>query len=176
LEKRLNSLAEQLKKGDPQAASELVDRYYEGIYLYMRRLGHNQQTSEDLTQESFMRAWQHTEQLQNNSALNSWLYRIAGNASRQYWRKHKGKIAVSIEGFEIPHGQDSADEKLALQEQLSRLSNAVAKLPLRLRDVVVLHYMQHLSIAEAAEAAGVRKGTFKSRLNRALKTLRKEFG
>jgi len=176
LEKRLNSLAEQLKKGDPQAASELVDRYYEGIYLYMRRLGHNQQTSEDLTQESFMRAWQHTEQLRNNSALNSWLYRIAGNASRQYWRKHKGKNAVSIEGFEIPHGQDSEDEKLALQEQLSRLSSAVAKLPLRLRDVVVLHYMQHLSIAEAAEAAGVRKGTFKSRLNRALKTLRKEFG
>jgi len=44
---------------------------------------------------------------------------------------------------------------------------------MKLRQTIILHYMQHLTIEQAAEAAGVRKGTFKSRLNRALKSLRK---
>ena len=51
--------------------------------------------------------------------------------------------------------------------------DAVAKLPVKLRETIVLHYMQQLTIAEAAEIAGIRQGTFKSRLNRALKTLKK---
>ncbi|MHC4596847.1 MAG: RNA polymerase sigma factor, partial [Planctomycetota bacterium] len=58
-------------------------------------------------------------------------------------------------------------------EQLEQLKNAVTRLPIKLRQAVVLHYMQQLTITEAAEAAGIRKGTFKSRLNRALKALRK---
>jgi len=56
---------------------------------------------------------------------------------------------------------------------LNRLKDAVAGLPWKLRQTVVLHYMQHMTIAEAAEAAEVRQGTFKSRLNRALNILRK---
>ncbi len=96
LETRRDSLAGRLKAGNRAAAAELVDIYYEQIYLFMRRLGHNCQVSEDLTQESFMAAWQHIGQLRDEKALNGWLYRIAVNISRLYWRKHKGKEAVSI--------------------------------------------------------------------------------
>jgi RNA polymerase sigma factor (sigma-70 family) len=52
----------------------------------------------------------------------------------------------------------------------------VGELPRKLREAIVLHYMQHLTISEAAEAAGIREGTFKSRLNRALRALRKQVG
>ncbi len=174
MEKGLNSLAVRLRAGNHTAAAELVDIYYEQIYLFMRRLGHSCQVSEDLTQESFLRVWQHIGQLRADKALNSWLYRIASNVSKQYWRSHKNSKAVAIEGFDVPDSSEADNGKIERFEQLGRLKNAVAELSIKLRQAVVLHYMQHLTIAEAAEAAGVREGTFKSRLNRALKALRKQ--
>jgi len=172
-EKKRDLLAGRLKAGERSAAAELVDIYYEQIYLFMRRLGHSHQGSEDLTQETFLAAWSHIGQLGSGEALNGWLYRIACNFSRRHWRRRKGRKTASIEGFDVP--QDGESEKKAeYYEQLGRLKKAVEQLPLRLRQAVVLHYMQQLTICEAAEAAGVREGTFKSRLNRALKTLRKQ--
>jgi RNA polymerase sigma-70 factor (ECF subfamily) len=160
--------------GNRAAATELVDIYYEQLYLFMRRLGHNRQVSEDLTQESFLRAWQHIGQLRSDKALNSWLYRIAANISKLYWRKHKDSKMVSMEAIDVPDSNEADRCKSGHSDQLGRLKNIVATLPMKLRQAVVLHYMQHLTIAEAAEAAGVREGTFKSRLNRALKTLRRQ--
>jgi RNA polymerase sigma-70 factor (ECF subfamily) len=173
-EKKRDSLAARLKAGNRAAAAELIDIYYEQIYLFMRRLGYNCHVCEDLTQESFLRAWEHISQLKSGKTLNSWLYRIAVNVSKLHLRRHKGRKAVSIEGINLPDSSDPEDGKIEHLEQLGRLKNAVAKLPIRLKQVVVLHYMQHLTIAEAAEAAGVREGTFKSRLNRALKALRNQ--
>jgi RNA polymerase sigma-70 factor (ECF subfamily) len=175
LEKRRNSLAGRLRVGNHEAARELVDIYYEKIYLYMRRLGYSREVSEDLTQESFLRAWQHAGQLRSGKALNSWLYHIASNTSRLYWRKHKGKRSRSITGYDVADGNQEEDT-IVEREALQRLRAGMGRLPRKLRETVVLHYMQHLTISEAAEAAGLREGTFKSRLNRALKALRKEIG
>ena len=172
LEKRQDSLAGRLRAGNRAAAAELVDLYYQQIYLFMRRLGHSCQVSEDLTQESFLQAWQHIGQLRSGKALNSWLYRIAGNVSRLHWRRHSSRKAVRIEGIDVKDSNDAQWSKIGHLEQLGRLRNGVATLPMKLKEAVVLHYMQHLTIAEAAEAAGIREGTFKSRLNRALKALR----
>lgn len=166
-----NLLAVRLRAGDQKAASELVDMYYKQIYLYMRRLGHDRQVSEDLTQESFLSAWRHISQLRDSKALNSWLYRIACNTSKLFWRKHK-EIA-GIEDIEVSDNNAMCD-KVGHHEELELLKNAVARLPMKLRQTIVLHYMQQLTIAEAAEVEGVREGTFKSRLNRALKVLRKQ--
>ncbi len=174
LEKRQDWLAAELKAGNRAAAAELVDLYYEQIYLFMRRLGHSCQVSEDLTQESFLAAWQHIGQLKNGRALNSWLYRIAGNVSKLCWRRHKDSKQLSIEGIDVPDNNETEWGKVGHLEQLGQLRNGLATLPIKLRETIVLHYMQHLTIAEAAEAAGVRQGTFKSRLNRALKALRKQ--
>ena len=174
LERRRDPLAAGLRAGNQAAAAELVDIYYGQIYLFMRRLGHSCEVSEDLTQESFMQAWQHIGQLRDGKALNSWLYRIAGNVSKLHWRRHKGKETVGIEGFQVPDSNEAGADEIGHNEQLEELKNAVGKLSRKYREAIVLHYMQHLTITEAAEAAGVTKGTFKSRLNRALKALRKQ--
>ena len=176
LDELQDSLAARLRAGDRAAAGEFVDMYNEQIFLYMRRLGHNRHVSEDLTQEIFLQAWLHISQLRNGKALNSWLYRVASNVSKLYWRKHKGKETASIEdiGIDVPEYDDAGSNKVEHYEQLGRLKNAIANLPIKLRQAIVLHYMQQLTIAEAAEAAGIRQGTFKSRLNRALETLRKQ--
>ena len=169
-----DSLACRLRAGDRTAAAELVDIYYKQIYLFMRRLGHDRQVSEDLTQESFLNAWFHIKQLKDGKALNGWLYRIASNVSKLYWRKHKDRKPMGIEDMDVPENINAQYDKVEFNEQLEKLKKGIALLPIKLRQTIVLHYMQQLTIAESAKAAGVREGTFKSRLNRALKALRKQ--
>jgi RNA polymerase sigma-70 factor (ECF subfamily) len=140
----------------------------------MRRLGHDRQVSEDLTQESFLNAWHHIGQLKNGKALNSWLYRIAANVSKLYWRKHQNRKTTVIEGMDAQDSDNVQYDKVEYNEQLEQLAQAIAQLPIKLKQTVILHYMQQLTIAESAKAAGIREGTFKSRLNRALKSLRKQ--
>ena len=174
LSQKRDSLAVRLRSGDRAAAAEFVDAYYEQIYLFMRRLGHDRQISEDLTQECFFNAWHHIGQLKDGKALNGWLYRIASNVSKLHWRKHKHKEVIGIEGLEMPQSAKGEPEKMEHKEQLEQLKDAVERLPMKLREAIILHYMQQLTIAEATEVAGLNQGTFKSRLNRALKNLRKE--
>jgi RNA polymerase sigma-70 factor (ECF subfamily) len=170
------SLAMRLRRGDRTAAEELVDCYYERIYLFMRAVGHDRQISEDLTQETFLRAWYHIGQLRDGKALNGWLFRIAGNVSRLHWRRHKDMDTAGPDGPETPLGGPNGLEGASGQEDLTRLRRAVARLPQKLRQAVVLHYMEQLTISEAAGAAGVRQGTLKSRLNRGLEALRRHMG
>ena len=172
--RKRDSLATRLRAGDRTAAAELVDEYYEQIYLFMRRLGHDRQASEDLTQEIFFNAWHHIGQLKDGKALSGWLYRIASNVSKLHWRKHNHREVIGIEGVEMPRNGNQEPQTIEYREQLEQLKEAVERLPMKLRETVILHYMQQLTITEAAEAAGLNQGTFKSRLNRALKTLRKE--
>jgi len=174
LEDGHDSLASRLKDGDRVAAAELVEMYYRRIFLYMRRLGHDRQVSEDLTQESFLNAWYHIGQLKEGKALASWLYRIASNVSKLYWRRHKGKKTVSIEWVDAPEDRIVEGDRSSEYEQLEQLRQAVGQLPDKLKEVIVLHYMENLTISEGATVASVRQGTFKSRLSRALKILRKQ--
>ncbi len=168
-----DSLVARLRTGDRAAAVELVDDYYQQIYLFMRKLGHDRQVSEDLTQECFFNAWHHIGQLKDGKALNGWIYRIASNVSRLHWRRHKNKEVIGIEDLEKPYSGKGEPEKMEQTEQLEHLRAAVERLPMKLRETIILHYMQQLTIAEATEAAGINQGTFKSRLNRALTILRK---
>ena len=172
-DKGQDSLAARLTAGDREAAAELVDIYYERIYRFMRRLGHGRQLSEDLTQETFLRAWRHIGQLRDDKALEAWLYRIAGNVSKLYWRRQKVKELTGVDEIAVPYTGQSGYDVIGHSEELNKLQRAIDRLSWKLRQAVVLHYMQHLSIADAAKAAGIRQGTFKSRLNRALNTLRR---
>ncbi len=174
MEHRDDSLAARLREGNQDAAAELVDAYYKQIFVFMRRRGFGRQISEDLTQDCFFQAWQHIGQLRNDAALNSWLYRIAINAAKLYWREHKDSREQEMEEFDLQSDQQGGNDRVEQLEELRILNTLVAQLPKKLRQAVILHYMQHLTIIEAAEAAGVAKGTFKSRLSRALKVLRKQ--
>jgi len=173
-DQKRHTLVARLRAGDRSAAAELVDEYYQRIYLFLRRLGHDRQISEDLTQESFFNAWHHIGQLRDGKALDSWLYRIASNVSKLYWRRHKHKEVVGIDIIKMADSAEDELDSVGHYEQLDELKNAVEKLPRKLKETIVLHYMEQLTISKAAEALGIKEGTFKSRLNKALKTLRKD--
>lgn len=168
------ALARRLRAGERAAAEELVDKYYERLYLFMRTMGHDRHVSEDLVQETFMRVWYHIGQLRDGRALTGWLFRIAGNVSRLYWRRHKDKGPVGGDTVEPPASASDGSQRAGDQEEFARLHEAVARLPWKLRQAVALHYLEQLTIAEAADAAGVRQGTLKSRLHRGLSALRNE--
>jgi RNA polymerase sigma-70 factor, ECF subfamily len=170
------SLTGRLRRGDQTAAEALVDRYYERIYLFMRAVGHDRQISEDLTQETFMRAWNHIGQLRDGKALNGWLFRIAANVSRLYWRRRKGAGLAALEDIDVPLGGPNGLDGASGREECVRVRAAVTRLPRKLQQAIVLHYIEQLTISEAADVAGVRQGTLKSRLNRGLTALRKEIG
>ncbi len=172
--KKQDSLAARLRAGDHEAAVELVNCYHRQIYLLMRRLGHSRQVSEDLTQESFLRAWQHINQLRGGKALNSWIYRIAANVSNAYLRRHKGRGAADMELVKPAQNNNNDSAVPEELEQLALVKAAMLQLSEKLKQTIVLHYLQQLSISEAAQAIGIRKGTFKSRLSRALKALKKQ--
>ncbi len=167
-------LTARLRKGEHAAAEDLVTRYYERIYLFMRAVGHSRQTSEDLTQETFLRAWHHIGQLRDGKALNGWLFRIASNVSKLHHRRHEERLTVDLDSVEPPAGGADGSQRAGEREQMMHLHEAVARLPWKLRQAVVLHYMEQLTISEAADAAGLRPGTLKSRLNRGLAALRAE--
>jgi hypothetical protein len=118
LEERRDSLAARLRAGNHAAAAELVDIYHEQIYLFMRRLGHGCQVSEDLTQESFIQAWQHIGQLRSGKALNSWLYRIAANVSKGYIRRHRRRRLFSMEEADLPDNTEDGYDKVRHLEQV----------------------------------------------------------
>ena len=174
LEKTADLLLTSLKAGDEQAACALVDKYHRQIYAFLRHLGHSWWVSEELTQQTFVQAWQNINSLKESQTLNTWLYRIAHNASREYWRRNKKRIKPNTGEAQVTVHSRNGQGGSQLAEEFEQVRQAVAKLPLKLRETVVLHYMQCFSIAEAADIAGVREGTFKSRLSRALKRLRKE--
>ncbi|MHC4075110.1 MAG: RNA polymerase sigma factor [Planctomycetota bacterium] len=171
-----DSLVGRLRNGDNLAAEELVERYYAQIYIYMRRLGHSRQVSEELTQDIFLQAWHHVGRLRRDMALSTWIYRIASNASKVQWRRNKKRGSERLEFANISKDGQIDPDRIEQYEELCQMRDAVEQLPRKLRQTIVLHYMQELPIAEAAEAAQLSEGTFKSRLSRALRVLRKQMG
>ncbi len=170
----LEVLVQRLRQGDRQAAEALVDRFYRKIYLYLRELGLSCHLSEDLTQETFLRAWNSLDQLHNDGAVSAWLYRIASNAARQHWRREKVRNRLDPQKIELAEmtlsgGQEEFSD---LKDQYEKLLEAIEDLNWRQRQAVVLHYLQECTITEAAAIANVREGTMKSRLSRALDILR----
>ena len=106
--------------------------------------------------------------------IKGWIYSIAGNASRRYWRRNKIRTTVSLDEISPCEHLELDSNNAEKLEEFDTLRKAIFELPEKRRQAVILHYMQHLTISEAASAANIKQGTFKSRLSRALKQLRKQ--
>ncbi len=163
----------QVQNGDRSACDVLIDRYYQPIYKFLRRTGHSRHISEDLTQQTFIKCFACIGSLRSPKALASWLYKIAANSSRLWWRKNKKIAVVYLADFLDETEAKKTPDTLEQAQQLEQLNAAVQKLPWHLRQTIVLHYFQQLTIKETAEAINVSQATIKGRINRALKKLKK---
>jgi RNA polymerase sigma-70 factor (ECF subfamily) len=164
----------QAKAGEPEAWDILFRRYQLPLYVYIFELVHDEQTSLDLVQETFIAAVRHIGGLRDDGKFGSWLFGIAHQKCIQRWRKQNREEILLDEIPDTPdESENNPDDLLIRQEQETEFMNLLNQLPLPQRSVLLLHFVEDFSIEEIAGITGAAVGTVKSRLHYAKKSLRK---
>ncbi|MBB6053115.1 RNA polymerase sigma factor [Armatimonas rosea] len=164
-------LVQRARHGDKAAFGKLFDRHSRRVFHLLRRLSDNPSLAEDLTQETFLTAWQSLERWRGRGALSTWLCGIAVN----HWRTHHRQAHESVPLDEALVESDSQADPLAhctQAESLKALEQAVAALPESYREVFVLVRIEELSYQEVAQLLELPLGTVQSRLHRATRLLK----
>jgi len=149
-------------------------QYMKPVYLYLFSLCHSRETAEDLTQETFLKAFCTLEQA---GEVLPWLLKVARNLYIDLWRKNKRLKAV--EDMEAMALTDEAAEVLDLliqKEQNRRLYEGILRLGSREREVVVLYYFAGFSQEEISRQLGTGHGNIRVILHRARQKLKEMLG
>ena len=174
-EKRLIA---RIGQGDRKAFEELLDAYEARVYRLGLRFTGNVPDAEDITQEIFLAVYRSIGGFQGNSALGTWIYRVAMNHCLDYRRKRKLETLPLDEEISLAT-QDWRDDPAASadkRELAERVEAAINRLSPAHRDVIVLHELQGLTYQEVAATLNLPVGTVKSRLSNAFKRLRDLLG
>jgi RNA polymerase sigma-70 factor (ECF subfamily) len=163
--------------GDREAFEELVRRHADRLYAVVRRRGLSREAAEEVTQESFLRAWRGIGAFRGQALFFTWLYRIGVNeANRRVDREPARAHFGALEGDNAAELRDVRDEphaRVAQAELRGVLTEAVRALPPKYRAPLILRDVENLSTADAAAILGLGEAAFKSRLHRARLTVRK---
>lgn len=172
------SLLERHRQGDGQAFRELYREFEGMVYNLALRMSSNPADAEDITQETFIRAYRHLKKFKGKSSLKTWVFRIALNCSNTRLGRRGRRLAHRVDDSESEL-ERLADEGRSPEERAlaTDLSAAVRvgldHLPSRYREAVLLRDFEGLDYAEIAEVLGVRIGTVRSRIARGRQQLRK---
>lgn len=160
------------RTGDAAAWNALFKRYQLPLYTYVFELVHNEQSSLDIVQESFINAARHIGGLREDGKFGSWLFGIAHQKCAQHWRKQRPENVPIEEQEEFPDVAAGPSEMLISKEQEAEFMRIMDQLSLPHRSVLLLHFVEDFSIEEIAAITGTRAGTVKSRLHYAKDALR----
>jgi len=165
-------LVEAVRNGDPRAAAALVERFYERIYAFLRRVAGSEAVAADLTQVTFTRVWAALPGFAGRSNLSTWLHGIARHVY-QDWRRREGRLEWRPDAWWLEHADTAPppDRQAVSTDLAATLYAAVDRLEPDLRETVHLHYYQDLTIEETATALDVASSTVKHRLRRAVQEL-----
>jgi RNA polymerase sigma-70 factor (ECF subfamily) len=157
--------------------SNLLEEWAPRVYRFALRLSNDAHTAEDLTQETFLRAWRQRERLRDPRAARVWLFRIAVNLWRDQLRRGRSPVARAGPLEESEPGHVLPPERLvADQEEVNRALEAMAILPPRQREVLYLSACEGLASAEIAEVLGISAEAAKANLSLARKKMRQQLG
>lgn len=163
-------------KKDPEVFGEIYDLYVSQIYRFIFFKVANKEDAEDLTAEVFLRTWQYINEMGAEAIdnLQAFLYQVARNAVIDFYREKAQKELTSSEDLKI----DLQDQKQNLAEKIQNSSmlqetkNALQQLKDEYREVIILRYIEEMSVGETAKVLGKSKGAVRVLLHRALKALR----
>jgi RNA polymerase sigma factor (sigma-70 family) len=171
VDEELKHIIHRAKRGDREAFADLVRRFKGHVYRYAVGMLGDRMDAEDVSQETFIKAYSSLSSLDNEYAFSSWIIRIAVNLCKDRLKKRTNTLEQELhaEKSERIADQSVSDplEKLSIEEGLSRLSVGH-------REVLILHEIQGYNYEEIAEMIDVPLGTVKSRLFAARINLRKE--
>lgn len=178
---------ERLKEGEATAFNTLVAERSGEIYGLLYRLTENAEEARDLTQETFLRAFQSIHQFRGDADLRTWIYRIAINQARnrwRWWRRRRREATVSLDVSEGPLKEpliarlasqaNSPEEETLERERQSMLRSALRSLSQAYRETVILRDIEGFSYDEIASTLDISVGTVKSRLARGRQELRRK--
>lgn len=169
-------LIQRLKFREPQAVSELYDRYGRITYALILRIVRDQGTAEDLVQETFLRIWTRVRLLdENHQSLAPWVLAVARNLALDYLRSRQGCLEHKFQSLEtIEHRLFSSNAKgyLFTSELARRLRTAFGNLTAEQRQVIEPAYYEGVTQSEMAERLHKPLGTIKSWVRNGLKVLR----
>ncbi|MBI4460751.1 MAG: sigma-70 family RNA polymerase sigma factor [Acidobacteria bacterium] len=177
-------LIERMRGGDTAAFYELVNQYERRVYWAAFGLLGNAADAEDVTQETFLKCFQHLDQFRGEAKFSTWLIQIAVNEAKQRLRKQNPGLLVPLESegetaggtpWRLPfvaEWRENPEQQYAAEELRRIVTGAVESLPPIYRSVLLLRDLQQLSTEEVAEALGLSLPAAKSRLLRARLQLR----
>lgn len=169
--------------GDEAACADLVAAHQRTVFNLAFHLLGDRDEALDLSQEVFLRVFRTLSRFRGQSALRTWIYRIAINQARnrqRWWRRRRRADLVSLDDHLTRCGEIEAtgevlpDRLLASKETAARIWAAMERLPFDQRTALVLREIDGLRYEEIAFSLDVAVGTVKSRLTRARQALREE--
>jgi RNA polymerase sigma-70 factor (ECF subfamily) len=177
---------ERLKRGEAAAFEEWVSDRSGEIYGLLLRLTENGEEARDLTQETFLRAFQSIGRFRGEADLRTWLYRIAINQARnrwRWWRRRRRDSTVSLDATQgetnqtlmatLVEGSENPEQRTLAHEREVVLRAALQKLGTSYRETVILRDIEGFSYEEIAATLEINVGTVKSRLARGRQELRR---
>lgn len=189
VEARPNSEAlfiERLKHGEPAAFDTLIAERSGEIFGLLYRMTENTEEARDLTQETFLRAFQSIGSFRGEADLRTWIYRIAINQARnrwRWWRRRRRDVTVSLDTAEHQNNQplmatlveesSNPEQDTLAHERRHALRKALKNLGGAYRETVILRDIEGLSYEEIAATLEISVGTVKSRLARGRQELRR---
>jgi RNA polymerase sigma-70 factor, ECF subfamily len=173
----------QVLKGDQDAYGEIVELYKDKVYQISYRMLGNRHEAEDIAQEAFIRAFINIHSFNIDLKFSTWLFRIATNLCIDRIRKKKPDYYLDAEvagtdGLnmysQIPSKTDMPEKELESLELEETIQKEILKLPEKYRTVIVLKYIEELSLIEISEILNLPIGTVKTRIHRGREALRKQ--
>ena len=167
-------LLARIGNNEPQAVNEMVTRKLPRLLALAGRLLGDADEARDVAQDTFLRIWKQAGQWRSGQArFDTWLHRVALNLC--YDRLRRRKEQPLADSDELPEAVDPAplpDELLQASAQSDLMAAALAALPERQREAIVLQYYQDLSNIEAAQLMNISVDALESLLSRARRNLR----
>jgi RNA polymerase sigma factor (sigma-70 family) len=168
-------LIERARDGDVRAYGDLVERYRDIAFRTAYLITRSAADAEDAAQEAFVKAYYALGRFRTQSPFRPWILRIVANEARNRVRSARRREGLALRVAEVrpSGGAAPSPEAAALdRERDEALLAAMATLSEPDRQIITCRYLLDLSEAETADTLGLRRGTVKSRLSRALGRLR----
>ncbi len=164
---------ERIRRGDSAGAAALFDRYSAPLLRFTSRMLGREAEAEEVVQDVFLKAITRVEQYDGSAPVGSWLFAIAANSCRDRLRRTRRAGVVPIDAISEPgDGGEHQDDRLIGEERKSMVRAALVHLTREQREALVLARYHEMPYAEIARTLGISEGAVKTRVFRALETLR----
>ena len=164
-----------VRRGDPSGSEALYGRYAAPLLGFTTRMLGNRAEAEETTQDVFLRMIDRADQYDGRAPVSSWLFAIAANACRDRLRASR-RAALPLEAVPDPPAKgESAEARVLADERSASVRRAMALLSDEQREALVLARFHELPYSEIAETLGITEGAVKTRIYRAMETLKAHF-